>query len=508
MLQPNQATECINVDLSKGSLYPLRGLSQEKEVTGIYVFQEDNTLIANSDPTDVRSYARFGNRIYWTNGTFNSYGIMRYDGTSAGTNAVPPPVPDGTIGLTHTGTAGSLIGDYVYAYTYVDTDGIESPPSGYIGVSLNKSESVTVTITGETNTPADFSFRRIYRTGGANPTFNLIGETTGLSFVDSTRDIDVPRIEMTTITNSAPPSSLINLVENNGTMWASVGAKVHFSVNGQPEYWSPLDYIQLNDDCTGIGKFADNIVVFTRADAYIISGYDRDTVVVNKLPYREGCVHHRSIANVGNYLVWVSKNGVCVFDGSIVKVVTRNLLSWNDLARAGTTTWDDLDAIYDANLGFDVTDGLALQDRYYGIFSEGVGILQVEDNLVASMVHIPNCKTVFYDDINNFLTVITDDDGTFNARSVDTSFGNPMTALWKTGQLFDGDYETKKQYRKIKFDATPIRVTVWTNDKEFVSEGKAEFFLPSGFIGNYIQMQIETSNEIRSCQYEFGVLHA
>lgn len=505
LIEPNEATECANVDLTKGSLYPLKGLTTESTLTGIYAFHEDGNVVVNSDPTDIRSYARFGSRLYWSNSTYSAYGLMRYDGTSAGVEAAAPVTPDGTVGLATTGTNGSLNGSYVYTYTYVDTDGIESAPAGYVNVSVTN-QNVDITITGETNTPADIDFRRFYRTGGSNPTFNLVGESTGLTYSDTTRDIDVSRIELATLSNFPPPVDLDNLVENNGTMWGSVGDKLYFSINGHPEYWNPLDYVVLNDNITGIGKFADIIVVLTRADAYTVTGYNRDTITLNKLPYREGCVNHRSIANVGDYLVWVSKNGVCVYNGSSVVVATRNLLSWNDLARAGTYTWDELDSTYDANIGYDVVSGIAFQGNYYGAFNGGVGILRLDDQMVASTISVDNAKTIYYDDINNYLTVVSDDDGTYNARSIDTNTETYSTALWKTGQIQDDGYDIKKHYRRVKFDAEPISVTVYTDDKEFTVTNRKEFFLPSGFIGRYIQFEITTSVEIRSCTYEYGLL--
>ena len=509
LIQDNQATECINVDLSNGSIYPKKGLTYEQDVDGVHVLQEDLAIISNSDPLDVRSYARFGTRIYWTDGEYNSYGLSRYDGTNAGVEATAPDAPNGTMNLTAYGSSGGLNGDYTYVYTYVDTDGIESAPSGYFDVTTTGDQDVAITITGETNVPADISARKLYRTGGVNPTFNLVGEILdpALTKTDSTRDIDVSRIELATFANTAPNPNLTNLIENNGTMWASVGDKIYFSSNGQPEYWNELDFLQLNDTCTGIGKFADMVVVLTRADAYLISGYNRDTVTMQKLPYREGCVNHKSIANVGDFLVWVSKNGVCVFNGSTVVVATRNLLSWNDLGRVGSQVWNDSNAVFDANLGYDVIDGLALQGKYYGVFSEGVGVLRIEDMTLASIISIPDSKSIYYDDINNFLVVVVEEDGVYKAKSIDTNGAELMNAIWKTGEMqLDEGYDIIKSFRKLKFDAAPDKVIVTCGEKSFTIMNKKEFFLPANFRHNWIQLEIQTTREIRSCQVEYGVL--
>lgn len=509
LIEVNQATECINVDLTKGSLHPIKSMTHEEVTTGEYTIMEDGVIISNADEQDIRSYARFGGRIYWTNRYYGSFGLMRYDGTSAGVEASAPPAPNGTITSSGTIPNGNLSGEYVYAYTYVDTDSIESAPSPYSSIVLLNKEDASLTINVATPIPNDVVYIRLYRTGGNNPTFNLVGEflKANLTFIDTTRDIDVSRLELASFDNSPPPASLDNLVENNGTMWGSVNDRIYFSINGSPEYWSSLDYVTLNNPCTGIGTYGDSVIAFTRSGAYIISGYSRDTVAVSKLATREGCVNHGSIANVGDYLVWVSRNGVCIFDGNTVTVATRNMLSWNDLATVGDATFDSSDATFDANAGFDVIGGISFQGKYYGVYGVGIGILQIEDGTLASTVAVDNARSIMYNDVNNALTVVTKDNGVYNASSIDTNTSQLAEAVWKTGQIQDEAYDIRKQYRRVAFDVAPLSVTIYTNDKEFTINNKKDFFLPSGFTGNYIQMKITTDKEIRSCTYEYGVLH-
>ena len=51
-------------------------------------------------------------------------------------------------------------------------------------------------------------------------------------------------------------------------------------------------------------------------------------------------------------------------------------------------------------------------------------------------------------------------------------------------------------------------VKVFVNDREYCNVvGKKDFFIPSGAIGNTIQFEIATSNEIRSLKYEYGRTH-
>ena len=509
LLPKNVGVVCDNVDIDKGSLSPYNEYTYEQDLTGEYVFfATDGTIIANTDATDKRSYVDFANRKYWTNGSYGAYGLMMYDGTDAGANAV---APTGTYGaISFVGASGQLTGDYSYVYTWIDLDGIESAPSPvYTFTATNQEIQITIA----TDTPSEtVAKRRIYRTGGVNPTFNLIAELDDptMTYTDNTRDIDVSRIELATFSNYAPPVDLTHLVENNATFWGSVDEKVYFSQNGQPEFWNSLDYITLNGDCTGIGKFADLTVAFTNSDTYIISGYNRDNISVKKLPYSEGCSNHWSITNVGQYLAWSSDNGICVFNGSTVEVVTRQKLNWDDAASLGEYTFDDYgEATFNANVGYDINYAIGMDNKYISVYPNGIGIIDFTRDFMAYSITANTPKSLYRDTVNDTLCIIIDNAGQLESHSFDTDSSNFMTATWKTGKIQDEGDSYMKSYRKVKLDARPLSVKVYVDDRLRVTiENKSEFFMPAGSIGREIQFEIDTQNEIKSLQYEYGVLNA
>ena len=505
LVESTKALECINVDLDKGSIYPYGEWEASTDVaTGNRPFYFDSTLITNSDATDNRSYATFGNRLYWSNGSFTAYGLMRWNGTT-GVNAVPPTVTSyGALTLTPTGSNGALNETYAYVYTVIDTDGIESIPSDvYYTTPVNQDVSITI---GADTVTETVSKRRIYRTGGSNPTFNLIAELDSptLTYTDNTRDLDVSRIELTTFDNYAPPTDLDNLIECNATMWGSVGDRVYFSRNGQPEFWNPLDYVVLNEDCTGIGKFRDFIIAFTAGDAYIISGYTRDNIAIEKLPYNEGCLNHRSIANVSEYLIWTSKNGVCSFDGSNIEILTRNILSWTDRATIGDGKFDDFSYTFDADVGYLVKYALGVRGKYYAIHQNGISIINISDGVIVSNVYLENAESLYYRYDEGTINAIDKD---FNIWMFNRQISN-LEAVWKTPEIQDDGYHILKHYRRVKLDnvAESIKVTI-DNKDVFTSNNVKEFYLPSGCIGRYIQFTITTTTEIRSLRYEYGVVN-
>jgi hypothetical protein len=509
LIAPNQATGCANVDLSKGSLFPYYGLESNGTVTGKYIYFNNGTIISNTDELDTRSYVLFGNRIYWTNGTYNSFGLMRYDGTNTGVEATTPVAPDGTMTLTPVTGSKSTDGDYSYCYTYVDTDGIESPPSAFFTVTTDN-QDVSIVIGSETNTPIDIAYRKIYRTGGNNPTFNLVTELTDptVTYTDSIRDIDISRIELATSAGSPAPQSLDNLIENSGTFWGSVDDRVYFSANGQPEYWGDLDFIPLNDTCTGLGKFGEYVLAFTKADTYLISGFDRNTVTSRELPYREGCVNSNTIANVGENLLWASYNGICIFNGSVVDVLTKNILSWDKNVEIGDSRFQDFgDLRFDSNIGYKIDRAIGIDGHYYAIFQDGILDIDVLNRQTASTVYLENAVALYYDDDNDVLNLVSGESSPYTVNQFNSNTDTHMLAQWQTGALQGEEgYAIKKQYREVEFDVAPLSVTVRVNDKFFTIKNKSKFKLPSGFIGNTIQLEIETNRPINSAMYSYGVL--
>ena len=501
----NQAIECHNIDLTKGSIYPIKEFGERAtlEATG-YSNILFNGHLVSSEPTEKRSYAKFGSRLYFTNGSYGEYGLYRWNGTDV-VDAVPPQLSS-YYGFGHTYTAGNLTGEYSYVYTVVDTEGIESAPSPVATFSVtDKQIELTATGTEVIVGDQEVAYRRLYRTGGSNPTFNLIGEfaPTALSFVDNIRDIDVSRIELTTFEEASPPADLINLVQVNGTMWASTGNRVYFSGNGLPESWNALDFIVLDDVCTGLGVFVNTVIAFTSTSCYVISGTNRDNVYINKLPYQEGCLEHDTIANVTQMLVWTSANGICAYNGSEVSLITKNILDWSGYARLGSLQFDVLDSSFDSNTGYVVTSAVGLNDKYYAVFQNGIGIIDMNNGVVASIIDFEEAVSIYYDYEENAIGVV---DENLEITILDAGEFN-MSGNWKTGLLHQGDYSVLKDYRKIEFDVAPTNVKVYMEDRKVLDISNVkQFHLPPNSIGRAIQLDIYSNKEIRSVYIQYGIV--
>ena len=512
LLEPTQAVDCVNIDTERGSIFPLNNWTLVDTISGMYASTYRGATVANSVLDDRRSYVYFANRLYYTNGTYGSYGLMRIDATYNSTNATAPTVISyGTITSTATND-GLLNGTYAYAYTVIDEDGIESAPSVIYTTSVTDKQidiSISADTVNETVTK-----RRLYRTGGSNPTFNLIAEIDDLvapyTYTDNTSDLNVSRIELTTFSDYAPPADIDNLVENNGTFFASLGNRVYFSRSGQPEYWGALDFIVLHAECTGLGIFRDSVVAFTDNDAYVINGYSRDDISLERLPFQEGCISHHSIATLENMLVWTSNNGVCVYNGSDIHVITRNLLEWKSSILVDEFTFDSLDASFDSNLGDSIMFGLGVRGKYYGVSTNKMYILDIARGTIISVVELAGIQSVFYNEVENQIEAVIlmeDTDNDYKSYVFDTD-DELMQGRWKSGRLGGQEgYGVIKDYRKIIFDNTPDYVNVYIDGShKLYLENNKEFHLPSGSIGHSLQFELGTTKEIRSVKVEYGVM--
>lgn len=531
LIARNQGVICQNVNLESGVLKPYSSFSFVENVNGKHIISYGDTIISSQDETDDRFYETYGSRLYWTDKSYaGANGLRRYDGTNIGVDATAPDPYDQTnapISAVATNDYGQLTSDaiYTYAITVVNEDIIESAPIFLAPVTLTSSQSqVKLSVDAAliaTYLPVN-STVNIYRQGGDNPTFNLVVENmspthpdvvvdgSDLYWLDNVADINVSRIELTTFEHTSPPDGLDMLVENQGTMWGVVGRKVFFSMTGSPEYWGLLDYVQLDKEVTGLGKFGGDIVAFTRTSAYLITGYNRDNVVVTRLPFSQGCTNKHSVVNVDAYLLWTSLNGICIFNGSTIEVITKKTLSWDEFGRIGNTTYGDYDSTslkWNSGLGFDIKYACGYQDKYYGVYNNGIMVIDLADGIKTSTIEAENISSLAINEDDNLLYAIVDaGDNTYDVYTILNS-PNTMLATWKTGRLHDGSVNIRKHYRQVEIDGEPTSVSIFIDGQlKFTIENKSKFMLPSGLIGRDIQFEISTVNEIRSLKYQYSEL--
>lgn len=337
LLDTTMSAYLHNANIDNGILKPVK----DKVVSGnvdsyfTYYYNEDRTV---SSATET-SWVEYRNVLYSSNGTKIVDGIEYPLGiekpnffTVTGTSPddLPPvyaeddvdeenPLPDTDYEA------------FSYVYTYYDsTTGVESQPSDIVGtfvVNKDGYDNPELILSPSSNMAVDLI--RIYRSGTNLTSFTLVDEVAGNSFnyIDSRDNLDIAgSVVLDTLDNGTPPDGMKYLIGVYATLFCAVGDKVYFSEIGQPNYWSALNFLDFDEDITGMGAVPNGILVFTRFKTYIITGNSPETFSYYLVSSEQGCINHYTIQYVNGQLLWLSEDGICSSNGGNVQVISRAFL--------------------------------------------------------------------------------------------------------------------------------------------------------------------------------------
>jgi hypothetical protein len=151
----------------------------------------------------------------------------------------------------------------------------------------------------------------------------------GESLVDKTSDYTLAGLEpLSSIDNYPPPDKGKYLCESGNVFFLAVGSTLYFSIQGNPHAWPKLNFIGFDDIITGIVPEFQGVLVFTANNAYRIVGADNiATVTKTELPGQQGCVKYQSITQISNAPIWLSNDGICLWDGQSINVISRRIMN-------------------------------------------------------------------------------------------------------------------------------------------------------------------------------------
>lgn len=498
LIEHNQGSYVANCEIESGELIS----AKQAKATGntlagastIYYKAADMVVSSAED----RFYVEWAGLLYWSN---SAGSLKRYDGVSVldiGNHVAPATAPTAA-----TPAAGLLNGTYTYAITYVHSDLFESPPCAFVNVSpINNNVVLTFTDTA----PVGVTKRNIYRLGGLNPTFNLVGSATpaATTFTDNIADFDVSRKELNTYNYDPAPANLDMLVEVQGTFFGAVGNKVYFSKEGEPEYWSAYNFVVLPKTVTGLGVFGTSIIAFTDSEMYLISGSNLNNIYVTKLPFSFGCKHKRTVKNVNGMLVWVSSrdNGdvICVYNGSNVEILNK-LDKYFNASTLGSLSYDDFGGSTYNSYSYDIQRAI-VSDRKYFLFTTGRTVMIDFENGVRITYNTESIVTA-YSKANNLYVGIQNT--TLDEYEYLPDFSTYRDIMYKTGDLADGDIGLLKEYRSVKVVGTGVfTVSAVIDGNITIPLTEKKQFLPSGTRGNTIGFVIKSTGyaKIKAIRYE------
>jgi hypothetical protein len=435
-----------------------------------------------NSPEDLQHYGRINrstvkiyDRTYWSNN--DTLNAPFYGGDEENYLGIPYPDYDEEVVFAPQAD-GELTGNFKYCVTYVNENGWESAPGAVLdyerSISL-ENQFVNITVSWEDER---ISYAKIYRTQKEGADFYCVGEIkkSGESFVDKTSDYTLAGLEpLSSIDNYPPPDKGKYLCESGNVFFLAVGSTLYFSIQGNPHAWPKLNFIGFDDIITGIVSEFQGVLVFTANNAYRIVGADNiATVTKTELPGQQGCVNYNSIAQISNAPIWLSNDGICLWDGQSINVISRRIMNTTRLQ---------------------VICAAAANDCYYLFLEKGAILYDHRNGDIFSKLDF-TCSYAWYDGDADVL-YLQDSNG-ISAWGQ----GENGTYIYKSGYI--GVPECQHTYFKeviITIDGK-ANVTLINEDKAVFSvdikkSGRHILKAPYNTMGRYAQLKIAGSGTLK-----------
>lgn len=287
-----------------------------------------------SSPLDVlhfgnrnRSVVKWYDRYYWSDNVALTY--------SGNAEALGVPYPEEMPKIVKEKYEPGLTGIYKYAITFVNKNGWESAPgtpSNYYIETELAGEYARLTLPVF---PKGIEYAKIYRTIAEGAEFLYVGElhdSNGM-FIDRMDDITASmQSALNTFDDFPPPKNGRYLTEAGSVFFLAVGSNLYYSQAGNPHAWPKTNFIGMGDVITGICAEFQGVLVFTQNNTCRVIGADTpETITKIGIPGNQGCVNYRSIATLANCPIWLSNDGICIWDGNNISIISMRIMDTHRL---------------------------------------------------------------------------------------------------------------------------------------------------------------------------------
>lgn len=427
-----------------------------------------------------RSVVKLYERTYWSiNDTLTA---PYYGGDKENYLGIPYPDYDKDV-VFYNRPEGELTGSFKYCVTYVNINGWESAPGAvlyYERVLTLENNNVDITVSWSDER---ISYAKIYRTQKEGADFYCIGEikNSGDTFTDSTNDYTLIGLEpLSSTDNYPPPDRGKYLCESGNVFFLSVDSTLYFSKQGNPHAWPKFNYLGFDDTITGIVPEFQGVLVFTANNCYRITGAENvETLTKSILPGNQGCVNYKTVNQISNAPIWLSNDGICLWNGESINVISRQVINTTRLQ---------------------VNCAVSANDCYYLFLKDGAIIYDHRNGDIFSKLDF-TCDYAWYDG-NTDILYLQDENGI-------SAWGQGEYGVYtyKTGYI--GIPESEYSYFKevlITIEGS-ANVTLLNEGTEVFSvalkkSGKYRLKAPYNTFGRYGQLEIVGTGTLK----EFGVI--
>lgn len=469
LLEKNVAVQLVDADVTNGKLLPQK-----------LPLQSFTTVDALSYYGGIdRSVVKWYDRSYWS--LNNAWEPPYYGGDEENIGVMYPsshPSPE----LVAVEDGSGLTGKYKYCWCYVNVNGWESAPcaeDGPLWVDVT-ADNQHIKITAPEVFPEDIDYIKIYRTAANGADFYCVGELhiPGGHFLDKVDDNTLVMLEAAeSFNNYPPPSGGKYLTESGGVFFLAVGSRVYFSALGNPHAWPTLNFVGFDDTVTGITTEFQGVLVFTRNNAYRITGADdAATLVKSVLPGNQGCRNYNTIAHLSNAPIWLSNDGICLWDGESISVISYNIINTRKIEARFAVAANDIYYMFavDRVVVFDRRNGAVFRELSIGNYDFSYG---------------------WYDGNTDQIFLLK------NETLYEFGNGGNGELIYLSPYIGDTELAVHKFVEFIIHCSAPALVYFFVDGKEIFFKtikniGRTRIKLPFGTIGKHLQLKMITKGEL------------
>jgi len=344
---------------------------------------------------------------------------------------------------------------------------------------------VTVTLP---SVPSGTTTIRLYRTAADGATYYMVKDFDA-SLASSTYDdalADLLLLQGNTMVTEfylPPPGNGKYLTQNAGYFYLAVDEKLYYSIVENPHAWNPSSYIVFDDTITGIVPEFQGLLIFTANRVYRLTGTDVNTFNRQEIPGQQGCRNYLTIARLSNAPVWVSNDGICLWDGSSIKVVTNQKYL----------------------IDFAPVCAVAGNDIYYLFYATGCLIYDVKNGGIFYTSSTENCQYAWYDVDRDTIYLLLDEGDTDTIYSL--GGGSQLQGVYHSGNLGAlSALTTKELLSFIVSSNCDVRVIIYSDFDNSVltldvsGSGRRRVWLPTGTMANELEIEIQWTGTV----FEFG----
>ena len=475
LLKENTAVQLTDAEVTDGKLLPQKLPLAIKSNAGQLGF------FGGADKSVVKWY----DRTYWS---FNkAFKAPYYGGVEENLGVNYPEAHPDPVCVSAYGDDG-LTGDYKYCWCYVNVNGWESAPcaeDGPLWVDIS-AEDQYIKITAPEKFPEEIAYIKIYRTADKGGDFYCVGEIhqQGGEFIDKTDDNTLVMLESaTSFDNYPPPEKGRYLTESGGVFFLAVGSRVYFSHLGNPHAWPTLNFVGFDDTVTGITAEFQGVLVFTYNNTYRITGADDPaTLVKSLLPGNQGCSNYNTVSHVANAPVWLSNDGICLWDGESISIVNQGVIKTQRLIPRFAVSGNDVYYLFTVGrvIVFDRRNGVVFRELSWKNYDFDFG--WYDGN--ADQIYLSKKGEIY-------------------------EFGNGETGeLYYLSPYIGGSEIGLHKFMEFNIfcsEECSVRFIIDDRniDKKITSPGKTRLKFPFATVGRKMQIQIQTSGMLS----EFSVLY-